>query len=69
MTLREIDRQFKHWAISPPPSLQLLRIGAAVGVPVPERADAGPMRTSTEDELRAMAMQFGAAVPEVSRGG
>lgn len=69
MTLREIDRQYAHWAIYPPPVYQLLRIGAALGLPVPERPDAEPARPSSEDELRALAMQFGVPVPEVTRVG
>ena len=64
MTLAEIDRQYAHWAIFPPPVIQLHRIGAALGISLPERADSAPIRPSSEDELAAVAAQFG-----VLRGG
>jgi len=64
MSLREIDRQYAHWANFPPPVLQLHRIGAALGISLPERSDAPQARLPSEAELSAIAAQFG-----VSHGG
>ena len=69
MTLREIDRQFEHWAIYPPPAFALLRIGCALGLPAPERPSSAPDRQLTETELLAIARQFGVAPPEDRHGG
>lgn len=69
MSLREINRQLEHWRAYPPPVLQLLRIGISLGVPAPEPSSSLPVRPSSEDELIAMARQFGVAVPEARHGG
>ena len=59
MTLREIDRQNKHWASFPPPSLALARIGWALGIEPPTfQPDAGAGVTS-EAELRNLAASLG----------
>jgi hypothetical protein len=59
MTLREIDRQNKHWASFPPPALALARIGWALGIEPPRLQvdDAGPV--TSEAELRALAASLG----------
>ena len=59
MTLREIDRQYKHWAVYPAPSIALVRIGIALGLPPPEVPEAAQAAPSSEAELRAFAASLG----------
>lgn len=59
MTLREIDRQNKHWASFPPPSLALARIGWALGIEPPKFETAGTTPVTSEEELRSIAASLG----------
>lgn len=59
MTLREIDRQYQHWAVFPPPSIALSRIGQTLGLPAPTRRDVPAQAVTSHDELRAIAASMG----------
>jgi len=59
MTIREIDRQYEHWTIYPPPSIAIARLGASFGIPVPERKSKEPFTPTSIEELEAFAASFG----------
>jgi hypothetical protein len=61
MTIREIDRQYKHWAIFPPVSLALARIGQVLGLSAPGAPAAEAFEPTSIDELRAVAASLGVA--------
>ena len=60
MTVREIDRQFEHWAREPSPARALIRLGARFGVAPPEpEGQHESFEPSSLEELRAMAASLG----------
>jgi hypothetical protein len=72
MTLREIDRQYRHWSTHPPASVLLGLLASRFGAwepPSPGGGGGEAFAPSTEEEMRAVAASFGVRVPDMAGGG